>query len=227
MDKLVFLDIESTGLDTDTAEIIELCYITEDGNRSSKLYKPVSPIPPHVSGINNIDNVDVENEEHFQNSSAMYDLRAFAASGYIAVTHNTEFDLGMLKQFDINFEREICTCMLAKYLWPTQIQNHQLGTLRAYLDIPHSGNAHRAEYDVQILIEIFSKMRENHFHSLDEMVEKTRETRAEIDSVWHFGKHYGEKIDVKIHRSYIEWLLKQPNTNPQLRKKLQKRLQDN
>jgi len=213
MSNLLFLDLETTGLDTDICEVIEVAYKTNDSEDWSSLYKPNIPIPPDVSGITNIDNIDVDHLETFGRSDQYFDLY-YKASDHIAVTHNTDFDLAVLANHDINFEKSICTHKLAWALLP-ELANHKLGTLRAYFGIPHgNGTAHRAEYDVEILTKVYAelcklatvgKTYSNESEAVADMIEISNQAKLDYLNTWHFGKYKGEKIDSYQHETYIIW----------------------
>lgn len=207
MSKYILFDLETTGLDTTQAEVIEVAYMTFDSSTIvESLFKSSDPIPYEVSGITNIDNSDVEECNLFMHSEIYYQLQSFASAGYIAVCHNTLFDCEVLKFQGINFRESICTYTLAKSMYK-HLANHKLGTLRAYYGIPHSGDAHRAGYNVQILSQVFDHMRDCHFNSLDEMVETTRKIQDSDLKIWQFGKYKGEFIDFNKHQSYIQWVI--------------------
>jgi len=214
--KLIFLDLETTGLDTDTCEIIEACY--KDKSYYCDTYKPSSPIPFDVSGVTNIDNIDVLNRPPFKGSEIDLMLQNYVEKDYIAITHNTDFDLAVLDRYGIKFNRSICTYKLAWKLLP-ELANHKLGTLRAYFGIPHGdGVAHRADYDVEILEQVFDGLvslipevetqeltGENLFNFL---VKLSDQAKLEYQDIFHFGKYKGQKISdiAKSDFGYIQWL---------------------
>ena len=219
MPNLLFLDLETTGLDTSTCEVIECAYLY-GSHFQSTLFSPTSTIPPEVSGVTNIDNMDVEGCPVFAMSNTLQHLRALANEGYIAVTHNTDFDLAVLEHYGISFKQSICTHKLAWKLLP-DLANHKLGTLRAYFGIPHSGEAHRADYDVKILQAVFQKFAE--YNTPQQLVELSNQAKAEYLSTWQFGKFKGQKIDPVSHRDYIQWNLM---SNANLAESLKKRLKN-
>jgi DNA polymerase III epsilon subunit-like protein len=219
--KLIFLDLETTGLDTETCEIIEVAYQVGDHSAAiiQKLFKPQTPIPFEVSGITNIDNADVEDKSAFRYSPLSEELEEFASSDRIAVTHNTDFDLAVLDRHGIKFNRSICTYKLAWKLLP-DLANHKLGTLRAYFGIPHGdGVAHRADYDVEILEQVFNKLwflakmdelEGNQEDAINSFIELSDQAKLEYQDIFHFGKYKGQKISeiAKSDFGYIQWCLK-------------------
>jgi DNA polymerase III alpha subunit (gram-positive type) len=222
---LIFLDLETTGLDTSKCEVIECAYTATGDNEKvtdSSLFLPHYPIPPEVSGVTNIDNSDVAHLDNFKGSKMLQDLKVFAEAGYIAVTHNTDFDLGVLEAHGVKFEQSICTLSLGRHLYP-KLANHKLGTLRAFFKIPHGGEAHRAEYDVDILIKVaramFSQWKTS---SPDQIIPTaihlTQEAQKAYIETWQFGKYKGEKINSWHHKGYVQWVLENSKTlSPKLR----------
>jgi DNA polymerase III alpha subunit (gram-positive type) len=198
---LIFLDLETTGLDTSKCEVIECAYTATGDNEKvtdSSLFLPHYPIPPEVSGVTNIDNSDV------------------------AHLDNTDFDLGVLEAHGVKFEQSICTLSLGRHLYP-KLANHKLGTLRAFFKIPHGGEAHRAEYDVDILIKVaramFSQWKTS---SPDQIIPTaihlTQEAQKAYIETWQFGKYKGEKINSWHHKGYVQWVLENSKTlSPKLR----------
>lgn len=225
MSKLIFIDLETTGLDTETCEVIE-CAISIESQRFSDLFKPSNPIPPEVSGVTNIDNLDVEGKGPFAGSDAIMWLQESAEDDYIAVTHNTDFDLAVLERYRIHFKRSICTHKLAWKLLP-ELANHKLGTLRAYFGIPHGdGVAHRADYDVAILEMVFWKLAGLILlgeplpseEAERRLVDYSDQAKAEYLNTWHFGKFKGQKISLSQHADYIYWNLNNnQNLDPKFR----------
>lgn len=221
MKNLLFLDLETTGLDTDICEVIEAAYSHIQYGRYNSVFKPHDKmIPCEISGITNIDNIDVATEDTFVDSHTCHMLKIFAKTE-IAVTHNTDFDLAVLANHDINFEKSICTHKLAWALLP-ELANHKLGTLRAYFGIHHgNGTAHRAEYDVEILMQVFDKLVDlalskepdsDDINPIGYMLGLSDRAKLEYLNTWHFGKYKGENIDRDQHLNYIEWTLKNNTT---------------
>jgi DNA polymerase III alpha subunit (gram-positive type) len=235
MHNLIFLDLETTGLDTSSCEVIEAAYYIDPSsihkNEESSLFKPSIPIAPDISGITNIDNDMVKDCEPFLNSQLWQNLKSMADDGYIAVCHNTDFDLAILEAHGIKFEESICTLKLAKFLLK-DLNNHKLGTLRAAFNITTTGESHRADYDVKILIKVFYSLVNQEITACNDqrlsdfdlslILQKNREADLAFYSTWQFGKYKGEPI--KIGQSdYIQWVLNNiPNLPPKLAAQLRK-----
>lgn len=213
-DKIIFLDLETTGVNTAECEVIEAAYITSDGRSNTSLFSSVWPIPMEVSGITNIDNEDVEGLDKFKSSGVYSELMHYSQQGYIAVCHNTDFDLAVLKQHGIVFERSLCTYKLAWMIYP-KLVNHKLGTLRAYFGVPHGGEAHRADYDTQILQNVFAALMLKTQYTLEELFEVQAAANHKMLNTWNFGKYKGQDINPgnPDHRSYATWWLNSPE-NP-------------
>jgi DNA polymerase III alpha subunit (gram-positive type) len=227
MHNLIFLDLETTGLDTSSCEVIEAAYYTNPTsihkNQESSLFKPTTPISPDISGITNIDNDMVAECEPFLDSQMWKNIKAMADDGYIAVCHNTDFDLAVLESHGIKFEESICTLKLAKFLLK-DLNNHKLGTLRAAFNIPTTGESHRADYDVKILMNVFYSLVNQEITACSDqklsdfdlhlILQKNREAGEAYYSTWQFGKYKGEPLSIS-QNDYIVWALNNiPNLHP-------------
>jgi DNA polymerase III epsilon subunit-like protein len=211
---ILYLDLETTGFDSSKDEIIQAAYkINGQKNVHSEIFKAQKPIPFEISGLTNIDQEDVADKGLFADSKAKQDLIKYTSEGYVIVTHNTDFDLEFLAANGVKFEKEICTLMVARKLIGKKLFDHKLGTLRAYyhIPVPDRNNPHDARYDVEVLANVFEKMREN-FKSIDEMIDYTKKAREEMLQIWRFGKYKGEKINKQRHIEYILWYLNQPES---------------
>lgn len=205
----IYLDVETTGLSPQKDDIIQLAYKKKgDKEIFCELYKARRPIPFEITGFTNIEDQDVADKDLFTESQAYKDLKELANQDHWIITHNTDFDLGFLNSIDINFPNSICTMWIAKKLLKKQLYNHKLGTLRAYyhIPLPQKGHAHDARFDVEVLSQIFEKMKEN-FKDLQDMADFEKQARIEALGTWQFGKYRGQVIDKKKHGDYINWWL--------------------
>ena len=154
----------------------------------------------------------VEDKELFQSSSMLDELKKIASTGAVAICHNAAFDTGVLYEYGVKFQKSICTYNLAWLLYK-DIANHKLGTLRALFGIPNTGEAHRAQYDVEILVKVFEKIWLSDeisklnmpYETIDDMVKISDFAKKERLSIWTFGKFKGQKIDKYTQGNYILW----------------------
>lgn len=222
MAKLIFLDTETTGVDPQHAEIIECAYSIDNVMRN-ELFSPNSHanqmnghniIPYEVTCVNNIRDEDVQFCDRFGESKMCNDLKSYAEQGYTIVCHNTDFDCAMLERYGINFNNKMCTLKIAQYYLP-DMANHKLGTLHAYLCKKLEGQAHRASYDVEMLIQVFNEINKTIIPDIELSTANEIATQAAWDkrvNVWGFGKYKGQRLDPNSNdqSSYVNWLLKQP-----------------
>ena len=116
----------------------------------------------------------------------------------------------------------ICTLALARKVWPN-LDSHSQSALLYYVDRDHARdklkNAHSALADVEncafILARICSALKVTSIEDLYNISENAR-----IPSLMNFGKHKGAAI-TDIPKDYKEWLLKQADLDPYLKKALE------
>jgi DNA polymerase III epsilon subunit-like protein len=126
MDNLVFLDLETTGLNPQGDKIIEIAAVVwgEDGKREvfHSLVNPGFPIPLYIKRLTGIDDEMVAEAPRF---AELEDQLAKIMSGKVAVAHNAVFDLSFLKAscgFPLPLHYidtiEFCKLLYPKFSWP-------------------------------------------------------------------------------------------------------------
>jgi len=164
----VSFDLETTGL----SQIDD--YITEFGavkyvdgmpaERMQSFIRSPKPISPHISKLTSITNDDIKNAptiEEFMDTI----LDFFGDS--LLVAHNGVFDIGMLNKELKLMGREpiknvwVDTLPLARHIIP-YMQSYRLGKCCGYYHIPYDTvAAHRADYDAEVLGQLFNAMVED------------------------------------------------------------------
>lgn len=155
-------DTETTGLEPSLERVIEIGAIRFDKNgiiaRYNVLINPQRPILAQVTKINNITDAMVKNEAPF--SGIVSDFISFIGKS-ILIAHNAPFDLSFinaefarLSQAELQ-NRCIDTIPFAKTEFP-QAGKYSLQFLAQYFHIDVK-NAHRAEDDARVCMEIFLK----------------------------------------------------------------------
>ena len=217
MQKLIFLDTETTGNDVEKDRLCQVCYKTTDGIHTA-YFKPPIPMSVKSMSITNITNKMLKDKEPFQGSKMKKDLEERFVDGGMLVAHNANFDCAILEAEGMSIPRRICTFRVARSL-DTEgvIPEYNLQYLRYYLDLDvESATAHDAEGDVLVLHALFTRL-------LDKMVkegmseEQAIEKMLDISSrpvlfrVFNFGKYNGQKIEdvAKTDKGYLQWLLGQ------------------
>ena len=135
------------------------------------------------------------------------------------IGHNIDYDWNVIGKPNI---KRICTLALARKVWPN-LDSHSQSALLYYVDRDHARdklkNAHSALADVEncafILDKICSVLKVTSIDDLYNISENAR-----IPSLMNFGKHKGTAI-ADIPKDYKEWLLKQIDLDPYLKKALE------
>jgi DNA polymerase III epsilon subunit family exonuclease len=148
---LVVVDVETTGIDTALADIVEVAAVKIQKGKItdswSSLVKPARPIVGHqMHGITDADVADAPDAKH-----AVEKLFDWAGDSTI-VGHNVGFDLGFLSAALGNFEftpgTYFDTLVLAREGYPTGPDAYKLGDLSRFFGIELQSN-HRALPDAE------------------------------------------------------------------------------
>ena len=96
--RYVICDIEATGLDSDR-DMIEIALITFEDDKVVEIYEtlinPLRTIPEYISNLTSITNRDLTTAPKFYEVADAIRMRL---EGSVFVSHNTDFDLGILKK---------------------------------------------------------------------------------------------------------------------------------
>ena len=223
------VDTETTGIDFDDSEIIELAtgQYNDDLNVLSVLVKPIHGIPPEASSVNYISNRMVANQPIFDDMLEVFDEMFDFKNTHLMVAHNAEFDRKMIeaaygrvfafdrfKPFDEK-RQWLCTLRLAKVILSDENIKYNLGYLRYYLDldVPDDFIAHRADTDVVTCGKLFEKLLElaveKDLLNLDEDLEEQLLSlcwNPITIKFWPFGKHKGKALE-EIPTDYYMWAI--------------------
>lgn len=230
------LDLETTGLDPATDEVIECAawhadHTLRPWGRFSSLVYPKGLVPPFISGLTGITNADVR---HAPMRDAMdRALREFIPAGSIIVAHNAPFDRSFNPGGESVHEQEwLCTKRLAMHLMPDE-PSYSLQTLRYRFD--PTGQAvdmrgldpHRGEADVAVLLFVFGNLMALYERHRDAVIPH------EDGDLWHsedllafvnapviykalpFGKWQNVAL-TEVPRDYLAWFLRSGNTDADL-----------
>jgi len=224
MKKIIFFDTETTG-NTDKDFLCQIAYKTGTDTFNS-LYKPPIKIPPEASAVHHITNKMLDDKPVFSESKDYLKVKnIFEGEDAVAVAHNAQFDITMLKKENINPKNFICTLRLARYLDPEgKIEKYNLQYLRYLLEIEVEATAHDALGDVLVLEKLFDRLIKKIMESENLNEEQAIEKMIEVSShpsllrVINFGKYNGKEISeiAKIDRGYLDWLLNQKLESDQI-----------
>ena len=156
----VVLDTETTGLDLDNAEVIELAMLkflyTPDGevlrliDTFDELRQPANPIPPEITALTGISDETVAGR-----SIDPAAVEAFVADAEIVIAHNARFDRPIAEKAWPAFKNLNWACSIDGVSWR---ENGFEGTKLAYLLMGGGlfADAHRAIGDCQALLHLLS-----------------------------------------------------------------------
>ena len=161
----VVLDLETTGLNSYYDRIMEFGAVrVEHGIVTASidlLINPERPIPPKIVKLTNITNEMLKNKPTIE--EAIDKIIEFIGDAII-VTHNAAFDMSFIQDTLERLGRPklqnptIDTLALSRYLFPDS-KAHRLGVLCKQFDVFYDSNAaHRADYDANVLNEVWQPM---------------------------------------------------------------------
>ncbi len=157
----VSLDIETTGLNSERDEILEIGAVRFKGGRIFDTYNvmvnPGRPIPYKIQQLTGITPADINGAPPI--SAVLADVRRFVGDNPI-IGHNIGFDLGFLrKQGLFSQNLGVDTFELASILLP-HARRYSLTALLKYLNVslPADGKAHRALDDAQATRQLFEAL---------------------------------------------------------------------
>lgn len=159
--RYVICDIEATGLHDDR-DLIEIALLTFEDGKVKEIYEtlinPEIPVSPRVVELTGISPRMLEEAPKFHEVAESIRLRL---ENSVFVSHNTDFDLGLLrKRFTERGEelktKPLCTLKLATELIPG-LSNYNLDALAAFFGI-RIRDRHRALGDAEATLAIFREL---------------------------------------------------------------------
>ena len=217
MSQAIIFDVEAT--DKNDAVIIEAASLDvtslapfDVGNPWVQRYNPGKPISLGALATHHI------LDEELVSCPPSTSFKLPAGTKYL-IGHNIDFDWVAIGSPEV---KRICTLALARSLWP-DLDSHTQSALLYYFERDTARdqlrNAHSALADVWICSKIVGKIIEKlHPASLDALWEMSE--KARIPTIMPFGKHKGEAINL-VPSDYKQWMLRQDNVSPYLRKALE------
>jgi DNA polymerase-3 subunit epsilon len=166
--RLVFLDVETTGLDPAKGHrIIEIAAITMENTQLISEFQSLVhvsyPIPLHVSKIHGITNDMLADQPK---PEQVYPEVQDFISNSLLVAHNAKFDIDFLRsEFNrLNLRinnQSICTLELSRRRYP-RLPNYKLATVYRHLigGQPADAKQHRALDDARMVAAIWLAMEE-------------------------------------------------------------------
>jgi len=182
MQKLISLDLETTGFDKEKDQIIEFGAIKFDLTSGetetlSFLINPEREIPEIVTHITNIKNEDVSAAPLF--ATKMAEISEFLQDCPI-IGHNIQFDTNFLRAKGIPLNNpEYDTHDLANILMP-ELPSHSLEVISKILNLEHE-QKHRALDDAIAAMELFKKLAVKFEELPEEILEKIKSLTTKSD----------------------------------------------
>jgi len=215
---LIFLDIETTGLETKD-RICSIGWILHNGNdvrAHHELIRPPRKIPPSASALHHITNEMVAAQPLFESSKSVALLQELNSPETVLVSHNAAFELEMLQKEGIVWQGKIVDTLKCSRHIIAECEQYALQFLRYELKLyqketsaadalkidiaPH--NALSDALHVKLLYEYLLESA-----TPDELIEMSC-THALITR-FTFGKYRGryiEEIALK-EPGYLQWML--------------------
>lgn len=184
-----------------------------------QFYQVDEPISYAAMAVHHILESDLIDQPHYTS------FRLPEETLYI-IGHNIDYDIRAIQKcgVDTSHIKAICTLALARLVWP-DVEAHNISAL-IYMISKGSEKArdmikkaHRADMDIiltaNILMHIVHHLQIDSIEALYAASEDAR-----IPRVMSFGKHRGTAI-ADLPNDYIQWLLRQDELDPYLRKSLE------
>lgn len=160
--RAIFLDLETTGLNSDLHEIIEIGMVPFTYGRDgqihsiekpfSKLREPSEPISEEITKITNITNEMVQGKTIDPNE--VFD---FVRQAGLIIAHNASFDRVFLEKFAPDFAEKPWACSMSQIPWKEEgFDGTRLSHIAAGLGFFY--DAHRAVEDCHAGIEVLSNL---------------------------------------------------------------------
>jgi DNA polymerase-3 subunit epsilon len=226
---LVFIDLETTGVNVGTDRIVEisLVKIQPNGNRESKTMRlnPTIPIPVESSNIHHITNDDVKDCPTFKDVAQ--DILAFIGGCDLAGYNSNKFDVPVLieelTRAGLHLDLSQRKLIDVQNIFHKMEQRTLSAAYKFYCD-KSLDNAHSAEADATATYEVLLAQLEKYdslkndvdFLSQFSSISKNVDLAGRIvfnekgEETFNFGKYKG-KLVIEIFRSdtsYYDWMMK-------------------
>ncbi len=228
-EKFLYFDTETTDLEN--KELIQLAFLTDDGEEFNMYFKPKGKISFGAMAMHHITPEMLKDKGSFENAKykgkPVNEYLKLLAKKYIWVAHNAQFDTEVLKNLDIEIPQVICTFKIARDLLSLDqkdeydLEHYSLQFLRYYLGLYKTENkenntAHDALSDVHFLRDLFEYFQKNFNLTAEKMVNITKAPLI-IRNI-HHGKHAGKSIKeiYKEEPEYLQWIIDNWDDKPDI-----------
>jgi len=226
---LVFIDLETTGVDVAKDRIVELSVIKvlPNGSEEVKTHRinPTIPIPPDITKLHGISNEDVKNCPKFREVAK--NLAAFLEGCDIAGYNSAKFDIPLLSEeflrAGVDFDFRTRRLVDVQNIFHKMEQRTLVAAYKFYCQ-KDLINAHSAEADTRATYEVLLAQLDRYpdlkndvaFLSEFSVMTKNVDYAGRIvyndngDEVINFGKHKGRKVTevLKIEPTFYDWIMR-------------------
>lgn len=208
---LIFLDLETTGLEDEDKILSIAIIVVEKGEVTSKyeLANEGKKIPPKASSIHHITNEMIHQKPLLRDTEIWKFLNDNNTENTIIVGHNVNFDIQKLHAHGFHYKGAVIdTLRVSKHLIP-ECESYALQVLRYELKLYKSEKgeviAHHALGDAKVLKQLYEYLEE--LSSQEEMLELS--FKKVLLEKFGFGKYEGRYIEEisMCDRGYLEWML--------------------
>ena len=225
---LVFIDLETTGVNLSTDRIVEIAIVkvASDGTRvvKQKFINPQMPIPKAASDIHGITDEHVKDAPTFK--EVANELKQFIDSADLSGYNSNRFDIPLLMEeflrAGINIDMTNRKMVDVQHIFH-MMEKRTLGAAYKFYCQKELDGAHSAEADATATWEILEAQLTRYSHlgnTLETILQFTGEEKfvdfarrfiMENDvEVFNFGKHKGRPVCevLKAEPQYYDWMMK-------------------
>ena len=218
MSKLIFLDLETSGLEENDriCELALICEVNESVASFDALCKPAKKISNGAMSLHHITNEMIKEAPLCSQTEVFKQLETVNLDENILIAHNVQFDLSMLEKEGFKSTMQVIdTLRCVKSLIP-ECEEFRLQFLRYELNLyKHEGKeaealginieAHRALSDALHLRLLFKTLLD--YATLSQLIDIS--SKPVLLEKFSFGKYKGRYIEeiVNLDAAYIQWML--------------------
>jgi len=216
----IFIDLETTGLNTNQDRVCQIGAIFSDGSELDTLINPHKNIPQEVIDITGITNESVKDAANFEDYADQLIKGLEEAESFVA--YNFTFDFQVLQnelfrtvQYDL---KEEDFTFVDPYKIFRKMFPHTLSNAYLFYTGKKMENAHNALADIRATKTVLEKQQEQYTDlfakGLKEIQQETIGDTSILgkwfekkDDSFSFkqGKHRGERVEVN-HSNYLKWI---------------------
>ncbi|MFN3939133.1 MAG: exonuclease domain-containing protein [Chitinophagales bacterium] len=224
---IVFLDLETTGVNIATDRIVEISLLKVHTNGKEEVMtrrvNPGMPIPPEATAVHGISDSDVKDAPTFKEIAPA--LRDFIGNADMAGYNSNKFDIPLLiEEFlraEVGFDDNRKFIDVLRIY--TLMEKRNLEAAYQFFCNKSLENAHSAEADVKATYEVLLGQLSKYKNALKNDVDYLHEFTKDGDFVdtgrrmiykdgaeyFNFGKYYGRSVEDVFNKEpqYLDWIL--------------------